>query len=340
MAVGTTVLALTLVSACASTPRDAAETVNATDPATPTGSPLLAAFATGIGAVATGATEPLWLETNAVAALDGTSVFVIRPEGADAADHLVRLDPESGAVMATWELGPSSGLFVAAVAPKARWVALTDRKPGYGSQGRTQTNIVVFDTSVGTPAHKLTLTGDVQPEAFSTDGSLLFVLNHFPDHYRVQTIVLASGDRVDTRDRDKRLSPEDMEGRAVHGVMSKDRTLLATLYRNSADADEPAFVHVLDLQHGWSYCADLPAPFGTGPVGTDVIQLTGTGTVVVAATEASRLAEIHIDDVRTPVLAENSRPVRVAYRDGTITQPDDAFRSIPNFEFLITEPTA
>ena len=126
--------------------------------------------------------------------------------------------------------------------------------------------VVVFDTSTGTDAAPLTLTGDVQPEAFSIDGSLVFALNYVGDHYRVQTIELATGERYDTNDRDK-VPPEDMHGQAVHGVMSKDRTLLATLYRNPGDADEPAFVHVLDLQHGWSYCADLPAPFGTGPPG-------------------------------------------------------------------------
>jgi len=58
-----------------------------------------------------------------------------------------------------------------------------------------------------------------------------------------------------------------MHGHPVHGVLSADHTLLATLYRDPSDDDEPAFVHVLDLSHGWSFCADLPAPFGTGPAG-------------------------------------------------------------------------
>ncbi len=112
-------------------------------------------------------------------------------------------------------------------------------------------------------------TGDLRPEAFSVDGQLVFALDYRGDHYRVQTIDLATGDRYDTSDRDKTLPPEDMNGAAVRGVLSADRTLLATLYRNPGDADEPAFVHVLDLQNGWSYCADLPPPFGTGAVGSD-----------------------------------------------------------------------
>jgi hypothetical protein len=147
----------------------------------------------------------------------------------------------------------------------------------------------------------------------------------------VQTIELRTGDRYDTSDRNKVVAPEDMHGRAVHGVMSADRTLLATLYRNPGDADEPAFVHVLDLKNGWSHCADLPAPFGTGPSGTDAIELTAAGTVVVAATQAQRLAEIDIDAVHTPGTA----PVPVEFRAGTLPPPSRAFASMPGFEYLI-----
>ena len=110
-----------------------------------------------------------------------------------------------------------------------------------------------------------------------------------------------------------------MHGHAVHGVMSEDRTLLATLYRNPANTDEPAFVHVLDLQHGWSYCADLPVPFGTGAPGTDLIELT-----------KSRHGRRRRDAMRTAsprsisttcahrYVAPGTDAVRVAYRDGEI----------------------
>src|SRR5260370_30098663 len=114
--------------------------------------------------------------------------------------------------------------------PAGRWGALTDRRPGYGSQGRVATAVVVFVPRVGAEVHRSPLEGDVQPEAFSVDGSLIFALDYRGDHYRVQTIGLRTGTRYDTSDRDK-VPPEDMHGRAVHGVMSADRTLLATLYR-------------------------------------------------------------------------------------------------------------
>jgi hypothetical protein len=93
-------------------------------------------------------------------------------------------------------------------------------------------------------------------------------------------------------------------------------------------------VHVLDLTHGWSYCADLPAPFGTGPEGTDVITLTANGTVLVAANTVGRLAEIHIDDVRTPV-----GPVRVSYRKGTIQAEHPELEAIPGFAYVLASIT-
>ncbi len=94
-------------------------------------------------------------------------------------------------------------------------------------------------------------------------------------------------------------------------MLSADRTLLSTLYRNPRDGDEPAFVHVLDLQNGWSYCADLPPPFGTGAVGSDSIASSSTDTVIVSAANAPRVAEIHIDEVHIP----GGPPVTVDYRD-------------------------
>jgi len=331
LVVATMAVALTIAAGCSSS-RDAARTVKVADTTPPTGPVRLAAFDTGIGGVVPGAAAPLWTAPDAVAAPDGTSVFVVRPDTGGGPDRLVRLDPETGRDMASWAL-PTSGLSVAAVAPKARWIALTDRKPGYGSQDHATTKLVAFDTSAGIEVRSLTLGGDVHPEAFSTDGAYVFALHYLVDHYRVETIELATGTSYDTSDRDK-LPPEDMHGQAVHGVMSKDRTLLATLYRNPADGRAPAFVHVLDLQHGWSYCADLPVPFGTGGSGSDVIELTRADTVLVAATQAARIAEIHIDDVRVPAAASGRGPVRVAYRRGTLDSPDAPFRSMPGFEYV------
>ncbi|HEV7526048.1 MAG TPA: hypothetical protein VGP92_13845 [Acidimicrobiia bacterium] len=332
---GSVVLALTLGGACGANRNATAHTVKVADAAPPTGRLLLAEFTHGIGAVSAGTPTPVWLDANAVAAADGSSVFSIHLDGAGGNDSLVRLDPATGAVRSSWPLA-DRGLSVSAVAPNGQWIAMTNRRTGYGDQHRSTTTLVVFDTQLGKDTRRLELKGDVQPEAFSTDGAQVFALDYRGDHYRVQTIALDTQQRYDTSDRDKRLPPEDMHGQPVHGVMGADRTLLATLYRNPGNAKEPAFVHVLDLVHAYSYCADLPAPFGTGAPGTDAIELTSADTVVVAATEAARLAEIRIEDVHQLP----DKPVRVSFRSGTISLPDAAFRSMAGFEFVIAPVAA
>jgi hypothetical protein len=326
----TVVLMVAIGAGCGSTAHRATPAVQVVNPAVATGPLQLAAFDDGVGAFGAGLTAPVWREPGAVAALDGSAVFSIR--AGDGADNLVRLDPSTGAVTSTWALS-TDGLSISAVAPAGKWVALTDRMPGYGSQGRSSTELLIFDATTGAVTHRTTLTGDIQPEAFSVDGRDVFVLHYIADHYRVQTLELTgtSYRLYDTTDRDKTQPAEDMHGRPLHGVLSADRTLLATLYRNPGDAKEPAFVHVLDLAHTWSYCADLPAPFGTGAAGSDAIELTAAGTVVVAANEAQRLAEIHIDAVSTP----GDSPVPVAYRTGTIAPPPASLTSIPGFEYVI-----
>ena len=332
MVTGAAVLALTVTGGCGSSKQSATHVVKVADAPPTTDPPKLAQFDKGIGAVSAESSTPIWLEPGAVAALDGSAVFSIRHDDTASSDRLVRIDPSNGGVTATWPL--RNGLSIGAVAPAGRWIALTDRRPGYGSQSRTSTELVVFDPRAGAERYRRALTGDVQPEAFSVDGSTVFALDYHGDHYRVQTIDPRSGYRYDTSDRNKVVPVEDMHGRAVHGVMNADRTLLATLYRNPGNVEEPAFVHVLDLKNGWSHCADLPAPFGAGPPGTDAIELTARDTVVVAATQAQRLAEIHIEAVHTPGTA----PVPVAFRAGTIAS--SSFASMPGFEYVIAPITA
>ena len=319
-------LLVAIAGGCGSSGHTATSEVKVVSPPVARGTLQLAAFADGVGAVATGRTEPVWHEPGAVAALDGSVVFSIRSDPGSA-PRLVRLDPRTGGETAAWAV--PTGLAIAAVAPGGTWIALTNRRPGYGAQGLTNTTLAIFDTSAGSVSHLLNLPGDVQPEAFSTDGTLVFALHYFPDHYRVQTIAVDGTLVSDTFGRDK-TPAEDMHGHPIHGVLSTDHTLLATLYRDPTSDDEPAFVHVLDLKNGWSFCADLPAPFGAGAPGTDAIQLTPNDVVEVAATQAHRLADIQIDAVHTPMT-----PVPVTYRAGTIAPPPAEFTALPGFEYVI-----
>lgn len=319
-------LLVALVGGCDSSADTPTSVVHVVNPEV-SGPLQLAAFADGVGAVATGRTDPVWHEPGAVAALDGSVVFSIRTDVGNGAPRLVRLDPHTGDERDAWAV--PAGLTIAAVAPAGTWIALTDRRPGYGAQGFAHTTLAVFDTEAGEVSHLLNLTGDVQPEAFSTDGSRVFALQYFRGHYRVRTIAVDGTLVEDTFDRDK-TPAEDMHGHPIHGVLSADHTLLATLYRDPSSDDDPAFVHVLDLSSHWSFCVDLPAPFGTGPLDSDAIQLMPNDVVEVAATQANRVAAVDIDAVHNPLT-----PVPVTYRDGTITPPPAEFTAIPGFEYVI-----
>jgi hypothetical protein len=325
LAIGAAVAGVAMTGGCGS--RSAAAGGSSVRPARTSIELTLAQFVDGVGAVSSGASEPAWHDPAAVSAADGSAVFSVRNNGST---RLVRLDRRTGTVVSSWPL--SSRLSISAVAPQGRWVALTNRTAGYrDTSAGGSTKVVVFDPDTGTEVHRLELNGNLRPEAFSVDGTLVFALDYRGDHYRVQTIELSTGERYDTSDRDKAVRPEDMHGSSVRGVMSADRTLLATLYRDPGNAEEPAFVHVLDLEHGWSYCADLPRPFGTGPPGSDVIELTPSHTVVVATTRSSQVAEISIEQVHTP----GDTPVTVEFRRDTVALDSAAFRSITGFVHVI-----
>jgi hypothetical protein len=319
-------LLLAFAAGCGSSARTSTEAIKVVDPPVAVGPLQLAVFDDGVGAVATGRTAPVWREAGAVAALDGSIVFSVRDDSGNSNPRLVRLDQRTGREDAAWPV--PTGLTIAAVAPGGKWIALTDRRAGYGNQGRAHTTVAIFDTTAGEVSHLLNLPGDVQPEAFSTDGSLVFALHYFPDHYRVQTIAVDGTMVSDTFGRDK-TPAEDMHGNPIHGVLNADHTLLATLYRDPTSDDEPAFVHVLDLTHGWSFCTDLPAPFGTGS-GRDTIRLAPDDVVEVAATQTNRLAAIRIDAVHEPLTE-----VPVTYRDGTIAPPPAEFTALAGFEYVI-----
>ncbi|MDQ1535141.1 MAG: hypothetical protein QOF28_2902, partial [Actinomycetota bacterium] len=192
MTIGAVMLGLVAAGGCATS-----ETV-ATGSTRAAGRPralVLAQLANGVGAVLPGVAAPIWSDPAAVAAVDGSGVFSVRRA---APGRLARLDRRSGAVVSSWPV--AKGLFVTAVAPDGRWVALTDRRPGYDRSAGAFTELVVFDPVAGHESRRLTLSGNVQPEAFSVDGRLAFALHYLGDHYRVQTIELSTGRQSDTSD--------------------------------------------------------------------------------------------------------------------------------------------
>lgn len=161
----------------------------------------------------------------------------------------------------------------------------------------------------GAERYRYKLAGTIDPEAFSTDGNMLFVLDHRADTYRVRTVYLSNGELGPLYTREKQAVPdfaeEIMRGQGHHSVYDSTRGILFTLYTHGGDhqhtgqllgvrPDAPdihAFIHALSLREGWAVCIDLPAPFGLAPQASHTI--TGSATQIFAvAGEGGVVAEI------------------------------------------------
>jgi hypothetical protein len=203
-------------------------------------------------------------------------------------------------------------LRLAAVAPDGGLVALVEGDPA----GRQQTTIVVAGPTG--ERHRLTLPGFVQPEAFSSSGTGLFVLDmlppEHPDRYRVRVLDLAAGklsalnlvgDDAGVKVLVPEAAEEEMRGEGRQAVFDAARERLFTLYSHQPDhqhvrdllnpgardgkPDVHAFVHTLSVRDGWAVCVDLPATFGTG--------------AVEGLTIAQNAAEVWVADAGKGVLA-------------------------------------
>ena len=316
------------LAACASPASEIAESTTAASQGT--GPVTLVRAAKGVAALRAGASRPIWQNESAIAAHDGSAVVGVT--GSGSGSQLVAIDPSTGT--ATFWAALGSPLKVAVVAPDAKFVAVTDRSTTYGpDRGRRSTAIRIFDDDNGNRSVRanLNVPGDVEPEAFSKDGTWLFVLNHRGDSYRVQQINLATGERIDVSDRDKTIQAETMNGQPVHAVLDRHRNLLATLYRDPNNSTHPAFVHILDLEHVWSSCVDLEDPFGAGSPDAETIRVTEKNTVIIGGEGISKTAEIRIEDV----LKGGSNPVLVELYDRVTLRNDDLFRGWAGFRRTI-----
>jgi hypothetical protein len=282
----------------------------------------------GVVAVEAGTTDVRWSAPGAVAALDGSAVFV------QGSARLVRLDPATGKELASWPV--DAALDPVVVAPHGAWVALTDHADyQIGEPPAATSQMLVVAGTSGLVRARFDLAGDIEPEAFSLGGEQLVVLEHRGPTYRVNTLDLRNGEQYPTIDENKDVVG-DMAGRRVAGVLSADRMLLATLYQTSDGPEPGAFVHVLDLS-GFTYCVGLPSAFGDGPDGSVVVERHGDEVVVVSE-HADQRAAFSLADL----VAHGSNAVDVVVTPGAGIRADEAYRSVPGFRSLVAviPPTA
>ncbi|MFG2109663.1 YncE family protein [Micromonospora chersina] len=290
---------LTLLAGAGATALAGCEPARGRAPAVP--DPLLLLVDEGLGLLRGGDRRMI---PRAVATADGTWVFTTAPQGPDTACW--RIDTATGRTSARTVL---PGRWVPqAVSADGTRVALTPTgMPVNGGRpsGREVTPVLVADA--GGKRHRLDLRGAVVPEAFTADGTGLFVLDWLPatapDRYRVRVVDLATGTPGPLSTRDKTPVPrgaeEEMRGDGRQAVLAPDRTVLYTLYTHQPDhqhtrdlvsgrpGNAHAFVHTLNLRERWAYCVDLPHPFGEAAAAGHAMAITPDGGRLLVADVAS-----------------------------------------------------
>ncbi len=225
---------------------------------------------------ATGVTT--YTVADALVAPDRSRLFRTSPVSGDTL--VEELDAGTGEVTASRVVG--GDLEIRAVSPRGGAIALLPTRHRtssiYEPEPRESTAITVVRSQTG-GSHTYYLTGNFEPETFSTAEDTLFLIEYWPptepDRYFVRQLDLETRVVRDVYSPEVELQPE-MRGTARSQVISPDGDFLYTLYTIGPDAepvhdhhasggemDRWGFVHALSLEEEWSHCIFLPVPFGT-----------------------------------------------------------------------------
>jgi YVTN family beta-propeller protein len=199
--------------------------------------------------------------SDAVPSMDWSAVVQAVPDGKKT--YVEAFDTSSGDQL--WSR-PIEGRFeVRAVAEDGSVAALgLPRETSGYTIGRPSTTFVLVAANAARP-RTITLDGNFEAEAFSTDGGSLFVIEYLPPRnptsYQVRRLDLTTGKVGGVYTVDAELQ-EAMQGTARIQTASPDGRRLYTLYSlEASDGSLHSFVHVLDLEDEWAHCVDLPHDF-------------------------------------------------------------------------------
>lgn len=253
----------------------------------------------GVTVVSAKADGPVFKRTDAVPSGDwSTIVHTISRRGST---EIVATDPETG--IDRWRDVVQGRLVVNVVSHSGDLVALSPARERYYRYGRTETTFIVAGQNL--PERELIVQGNFEPEAFSTDGSSLFVVSYLParspSQYQVRRLDLTTGAVEGV------FTPHDelqdrMGGTARIQTASADGNRLYTLYTvKDGNGDQHAFVHVLDLENEWAHCIDLPEGFATKAETATALAVSPDGDRLYVANSASgSVAEIDTESFLIP----------------------------------------
>ena len=232
---------------------------------------------------------------------DGARLFSVSGNGDSA--RVVTLDPRTGqelaAAAAPGGLRPgvasADGALLAFAPPHEE--GITPWLP----RGKRRTRIAVARTDGSREPATYDLRGNFELEGFSTSGDQLFLLEYMPamnpTHYELRRLLLDSGEVRQISGR-KQNAPGRMRGTGRIASFSPSGHELYTLYTQQGpnyahgsstheSGHSYAFVHLLNLEGGWTHCIDLRAPFGTGRVTTHAMALSPDGDRLFVADPTS-----------------------------------------------------
>lgn len=300
------------------------------------GSLLYLGTADGITVVDSVTGDKTFSHPDALPAGDWSQVVTTRNLGGERT-MAQAVEPSTGATLRAQDL--DGVLDVRAVSRDGGLVALMPREKGhtYGEgryqPARRRTTTIVITSLDGTPERTIEVDANVEPEAFSNDGSALFVIQYsppmHPDRYRVARLDLATGDLGSVFTDQKELQG-NMRGTAYAQTLAPDGGALYTFYKKH---DGEAFVHVLNLEQQFANCVDLPEGFGEDPAAV-AITTTPSGDQIVVV-DGARRSVVDIDagslrSVRTKtfkgVQASRDPVVAVGDADLFIATPDALVR--------------
>jgi DNA-binding beta-propeller fold protein YncE len=262
-----------ILTGCASSARDAAQPHAAANPAAAaaaasptvhtTDRVLILANRDGAVAVRTATGAVTFRAPYGVAAPDSSTIVQAQP--IDSGTRVVASDPISG--VARWTHDVAGTRRVRVVSPGGRFVALVDGDISFPGQPRSAT---VIDVATANATRELHISGNLDPEAFSTDGRYLYTLAFLPPmnptRYSVRRIDLRTGTVGAVPDRDGGVR-DPMPGYAQTQLMSPDGHQLYTFYVSAEPVHAHgetyhAWVHVLNLAEGWAHCVELDEAIG------------------------------------------------------------------------------
>jgi len=230
----------------------------------------------------------------AVASADGARLYAAEPSGSRTI--LRTIDAATGAGVASTSLRGT--LAVRVVSWDGARVALmpplaTGQDP-WTPAPRSGTTLVVADPSGASAARTYRLRGNYEPEAFSSDGASLFLIQYLPAEapsvYRVTKLDLGAG-VVDPVLGPYKAPAERMPGTRLEQVPAVDGSKLFTLYTSERpgfaphDAPVPrnaivSFVHVLSLDEGWAHCIGLPRVLWHQPASAEAMAVSPDGATL------------------------------------------------------------